>query len=134
MRWSEKYATGIVRIDEQHRMIFKMTEDFRAALDESSPGGGARVYGLLLDSLDRYCRSHFGFEERCMEEYRCPVARRNKEAHARFAEVLSGFKQRYAVNGFDPVDARDLIDTVDRWLAEHICRVDVHLRQCVREP
>ncbi|MBI5854790.1 MAG: hemerythrin family protein [Nitrospirae bacterium] len=130
MKWSDEYATGIERIDEQHKMIFKMAEDFRAALDE---GQGERTYGLLLDFLDRYCRGHFGFEERCMEEYRCPVAQRNKEAHASFVEVLGGFRQRCAASGYLTADARELVDTVDRWVADHICRIDVHLKDCVRE-
>ncbi|MDH3207971.1 MAG: hemerythrin domain-containing protein [Gemmatimonadota bacterium] len=130
MRWSEQYATGIARLDDQHKMIFKMADDFRASLDEGEGG----TYGILLDILDAYCRRHFGFEEHCMEEYRCPVARRNREAHTGFVEVLSGFRQRYELNGYDPIESRNLVDTVDRWLSEHICRLDVHLKQCVREP
>ena len=77
MKWSEEYATGIDRIDEDHKMIFKMSEDFRAALDE---GLGGDVYSVMLDNLSLYCRGHFGFEERCMNEYRCPVAQKNQQS------------------------------------------------------
>jgi hemerythrin-like metal-binding protein len=128
MKWSDAYATGIPRLDEQHRMIFRMAEDFRAALDE---GRGMQVYGGLLQALDAYVRSHFGFEEGCMEKYGCAVARKNKEAHLRFVEVLAGFQQGYTRSGFDRADARKLVDTLDQWLADHICRIDVHLRACV---
>ena len=128
MKWNEDFATGIQRIDEDHKMIFKMAEDFRSALDA---GKGDAVYSVLLDALSTYCRGHFGFEERCMNEYRCPVARRNKEAHVRFLEVLSGFQQRYAVSGYDCTDARRLVDTIDQWLADHICHIDIHLKRCV---
>jgi hemerythrin-like metal-binding protein len=103
-----------------------MTEDFRAALDE---GRGERVYGSLLQSLDVYVRTHFGFEERCMEQYHCPVAKRNREAHVRFVDVLSGYQARYAATGFERADARHLMDTLDRWLAHHIGHIDVHLKQ-----
>jgi hemerythrin len=126
MRWSDQYATGIEQIDVQHKMIFKMAEDFRAALDE---GAGERVYGEMLESLDLYVRTHFGFEERCMEQYRCPAALGNKKAHAKFVGVLSGFQRRYTASGFDRADARDLVDSVDQWLADHICRVDVRLKE-----
>ena len=131
MRWSEEYATGVERIDDQHKMLFKYAEDFRAALDEER---GEHVYGVLLQSLGVYARSHFGFEEKCMDRYRCPVAQQNREAHVKFAEVLSGFQQRYAVSGFDRADARNLVDTLDQWLADHIGRIDVHLKQCVEKP
>jgi hemerythrin len=131
MRWSDQYATGIERIDDQHKMIFKMAEDFRVALDE---GSGERVYGGILEALHLYVRTHFGFEERCMAKYHCPAAQRNREAHVRFVEILTEFQQRYAVSGFDRADARNLVDTIDRWLADHICRIDVHLKQSVEKP
>ncbi len=130
MKWSEEYATGIHRVDEDHRMIFKMAEDFRAALDE---GGGSTIYSALLENLRVYCCGHFGFEEQCMNDYRCPVAQQNKAAHAEFLEVLSGFQKRYAVSGYDRADARKLVDTVDQWLDNHICRIDIHLKRCVNK-
>ncbi len=128
MKWSDDYATGIERIDDDHKMIFKMAGDFRAALDECN--GGA-VYCVLLNALNLYCRGHFGFEERCMDEYRCPVAQKNKDAHAKFLEALSEFQRRYSVSGYDPKDARRLVDTVDQWLTDHICHIDIHLKRCV---
>jgi hemerythrin len=130
MKWSDKYAIGVERIDEDHKMIFKMAEDFRAALDE---GKGSTVYSVMLDSLRIYCRGHFGFEEQCMNEYRCPVAQKNKAAHVEFLEILSGFQERYSVSGYDRADARKLVDTVDQWLDNHICRIDIHLKRCVNK-
>jgi hemerythrin len=130
MEWREEFATGVDRIDEDHRMIFKMAGDFRAALDA---GRGRAVYATLLDSLYVYCRGHFGFEEQCMHEHRCPVAQKNKKAHANFLEALAGFIQRYADNGYDANEARRLTDTVDRWLVDHICNIDIHLKRCVEK-
>ena len=125
MKWSDEYATGIARVDEQHKMLFKMAEDYRFALDE---GRGERVYSEMLRSLDLYIRTHFGYEEGCMLKYDCAVAEANKEAHTRFVQVLAGFHQRYAVAGFDATDARNLVDTLDHWLVEHICRIDIRLK------
>jgi hemerythrin len=130
MKWKDDYATGVQRIDEDHKMIFKMAEDFRAALDV---GRGDAVYSVLLESLSLYCRGHFGFEERCMEKFRCPVAEKNKEAHGRFLENFSEFQKRYAASGYDYTDARRLVDTVDQWLDDHICHIDIHLKRCVNK-
>ena len=130
MRWDNSYATGIQRIDDQHKMIFKMAEDFREALEEEE---GEGTYSGLLTSLSAYCRSHFDIEEQCMDEYRCPVAQENREAHVKFLEVLSGFQRHYAASGFDHTDALRLTDIVDQWLADHICRIDIQLKQCVSQ-
>ena len=120
-----RFATGVERIDRQHKMLFKMAEDYRLALDE---GQGERVYRAFLDSLDLYARSHFRFEEGCMEQCHCPAAQSNRDAHGRFVDVLAQFHQRYAAKGFDPADARGLTNTLDRWLADHIGRIDVQLK------
>jgi len=126
MKWSDDYATGVEQVDDQHKMLFKMAEDYRSALDE---GRGQGVYSEMLRSLDLYIRTHFGYEEGCMTKYQCPVAGANKAAHTRFVEVMDGFHQRYAANGFDRADARNLVDTLDHWLADHICRLDVRLKE-----
>jgi hemerythrin len=130
LKWSVEYATGVERIDTQHKRLFQMSEDFRAALDE---GRGERVYGLLLDSLTRYARAHFGIEEECMEQCRCPAAKENRLAHGEFVDVLAGFHKCYAQRGFDRADAQRLVDFVDQWLAGHIGRIDVQLRPCVED-
>jgi hemerythrin len=128
MKWSDEFATGVERIDEQHKMLFKMAEDFRAAFEE---GTGERVYGDVLRTLHHYARVHFGFEEGVMEKYHCPAALHNREAHTRFVEVLSTYQERYAEHGFRRDDALGLVDTLDRWLANHISKLDVQLKGCV---
>jgi hemerythrin len=130
MKWTDEYATGIPQIDEQHKMLFKMADDYRAALDE---GEGERTYDLLLDFLERYTSAHFSFEERCMEEYRCPVAEKNKEAHAHFMVTLRDFKSRFSANRYRASDATALVETVEQWLAGHITRTDSVLRQYVEK-
>lgn len=128
MKWSDTFATGDSRIDDQHKMLFVMASDFRAALDESR---GERVYAGLLESLELYVVTHFSYEEGCMARALCPVAAGNKEAHRKFIAVLAEFNERFAARGFDAADARSLVDTLEQWLADHICRIDVKLRDWV---
>ncbi len=126
MKWNEAYATGIPQIDEQHKRLFTMSDDYRISLDE---GKGEKTYGMLLEFLERYARAHFGFEERCMEQYHCPAAEKNKEAHAKFTETLGEFRERYAEKKYQAADARELVDTLDHWLSGHIMRIDVALKE-----
>ncbi len=130
MKWSDEYAVGIQFIDKQHKAIFRWSEDFRAVLDQ---GLGHEVYAENLYALMHYVSNHFGFEEQCMNEYRCPVAQRNKAAHEGLVETLSEFQQRYDASGYDQKDARKLADTIDEWLVDHICGIDIHLKQCVKK-
>jgi hemerythrin len=126
MKWTEDYATGIPHIDEQHRQIFATADDFRIALEE---GGGEKSYPLVLEFLYRYVRAHFGYEDRCMTEYHCPAAQLNREAHAVFTKSLEGYRERYASAGYQPEDARELMDYLERWFIGHIGTIDVTLRE-----
>jgi hemerythrin len=128
MQWSEAYSTGIARIDDQHKMLFQMADSYRAALDE---GKGGAVYGGLLHSLDLYVRSHFAYEEGCMARHFCPAATLNQDAHRGFITFLNRFHERHASHGFVQEDARELVDTIDAWLVDHICRIDTQLKPLV---
>lgn len=130
MKWKDEYATGVAIVDNQHRMIFKMSEDFRDALNDDV---GSSVYAGLLESLQIYCEGHFGFEEKCMDNYHCPVAKENKAAHKLFLLVLKEFEERYQNAGYQRTDAFELVDLIDSWLAEHIGRIDIHLKNCVKD-
>ena len=130
MQWTERFATGVHALDEQHKTLFKMSEDYRTSLEE---GRGERLYSMVLDSLAAYAAAHFGMEEQCMFRYQCPVAEQNHLAHAQFVDVLKSFQTRYAAAGFSLTDANQLVDFVDNWLAYHIGRIDVQLKTCLPE-
>jgi hemerythrin-like metal-binding protein len=125
VKWSDDYLTGIERIDHQHKALFQMSAGFREALNE---GSGQRVYGGLLKSLRLYARAHFRFEEDCMNRCQCSAAECNTQAHTEFLQCLTAFEEHYAILGFDPTDARRLVEFLDHWLAKHICGIDVQLR------
>ena len=128
MKWSEWYATGIRHLDEQHKMLFKMSEDYRVALDEER---GERLYVSMLESLTAYASAHFGIEQDCMFRYQCPAAEANEKAHLQFIEVLDWFRRRHAERGFNAAEAERLVTFIDEWLANHIGRIDVQLKPCV---
>lgn len=131
MEWRDDYATGVPQVDEQHKMLFRMAEVYRDALND---GQGASTYEELLRSLDLYARAHFGFEEGCMARHHCPAAKRNLAAHDDFVKTLARFKADYERDGFLPGSAHDLVNTIDLWLAEHICGIDAQLRRYVAPP
>ena len=125
MKWAEKYATGIKRIDDHHKGLFEMSEVFRDALIE---GSGDRVYGGFLDSLGSFARGHFGFEEECIGRCQCPAGQQNTQAHSQFLQGLSVFNERYTLVGFERVEAWRCVEFIDQWLAVHICRIDMQLK------
>ncbi len=129
MKWRPEYATGIQQVDDQHRAIFKVADDFQEALDA---GVGEHNYRMVLDFLNHYVRAHFGFEETCMARFHCPAAQQNKRAHAEFITVINDFTQRFTDNGYATADASALTSTVNQWLDRHICAIDARLKDSVQ--
>lgn len=128
MIWIDEYATGVESVDRQHKTIFKTVADYRVALEE---GGGKRTFGLLLDFLGNYIRTHFDDEQGCMLKFGCSAAGQNQIEHAEFTEIFKGFKRRYGAKGYTDSLAHEVIDTVGSWFANHICRVDTQLKKAV---
>ncbi|MBI2407486.1 MAG: bacteriohemerythrin [Gemmatimonadetes bacterium] len=130
MQWDELYATGFAQIDQQHQTIFKSVGDLRRAIESDD---GAAAYAQALAFLDRYSRDHFGLEERCMAKHRCPAAQVNKAQHEAMTQLLAEHRRLHTAHGYDNHDAHILVNALEHWLHNHICRVDRQLRHCVAD-
>ncbi len=128
MRWTEEYSTGVPKVDEQHKVLFKAVNDYRKTFEA---GEMEAQFDATLKFLAQYSRGHFTTEEHCMDEYRCPAAQKNKEAHVGLTTALGGFIERYEANGYSAEEAQTLLETLEAWLDDHIKRVDCELRKCV---
>ncbi|MBI5415946.1 MAG: hemerythrin family protein [Candidatus Omnitrophica bacterium] len=128
LTWNDAYATGITDIDEQHKRLFGVINEFGAAVDR---GEGEMKIGKTMKFLAHYAKVHFNFEEICMAKYRCPVALQNKKAHSSFLESYKKYTDRLAVEGCTEKLLREVQRMCEDWLADHICKIDTHLKGCV---
>ncbi|MDF1717801.1 MAG: hemerythrin domain-containing protein [Antarcticimicrobium sp.] len=126
MKWQPEFATGDAGIDDQHKMLFETSDQFRRTLEA---GEGHRTYDLFLDFLTAYCEMHFSIEEKCMFARKCPVATQNHHEHGLFLRLVEKETARFREDGFDAGSATKLVDTIDSWMESHICRIDVRLRE-----
>lgn len=125
MQWSKEYETGDSRLDEQHKLLFRMVDDYVVSLSE---GKGEWTYGLFLDFLDRFTKTHFSYEEGCMASCRCAAMTINATAHSQFVTVLTEYRTRFYEGGFKSTDAQSVTLWVEQWLTHHVARVDTQLR------
>ncbi|QFY90369.1 bacteriohemerythrin [Magnetovirga frankeli] len=132
LQWSSALDTGIAVIDEQHKRIVLYINELyeaREARDE------AQVGEVLTELLD-YAYSHFGYEERFMREIGFPSLEAHQQSHQLFSQKVEDFVSRYEA-GEDVVD--DLINTLNRWLINHIKNedgdyADYHRKQADTNP
>jgi hemerythrin len=130
--WNDQFATGSPEIDSQHRQLIQHLNDFEGLLDRTNPTvGDITLIIKFLAFLEDYVDKHFGFEEQCMESFRCPAGQQNREAHERFRQLFVQHKEHTKHGGF----RHDLLVALNRamqaWVQDHILRVDTQLKPCL---
>ena len=127
MEWRDEFCTGIEAIDEQHQRLFALVDELKLALQSEDCSS---IYQFGLNLLSSYALEHFGLEETCMHVHKCPAAQNNQLAHAQFVQYVTRFQQDFQNEGFSHPVASELVKSLEHWLVNHICRIDVQLRVC----
>lgn len=131
--WSEKFATGQPKIDEQHRLLIMYVNRLEALLVEMEPTADYRErMEEFLRFLEGYIDSHFSYEEQCMESYRCPAHEKNRRAHEQFRETFVRFRERFGQEGSRMELIVELNQNISNWIEGHILAVDTTLRPCLK--
>ena len=129
IEWKDAYSIGIPMLDEQHQKLFQFSNDLESIIQD-----GEVSENLMWESiqyLENYANMHFGKEEMCMFKYQCPIAEKNQEAHTRFIAFYNFLSERMKKEGITHRMAREFHWFIEQWLIEHICKIDVHLKDCV---
>jgi len=127
--WKDEYNTGEPEVDKQHQILFQYLADLETHMKE---GIDAQYIGLLLNNLGIFTRSHFCYEEICMRRFKCPVAAKNKEQHEKLLDAFTQHVRRFEIEGISDDLVQKLHDFLKNWLINHILKVDVHMKACVK--
>jgi hemerythrin len=128
LKWNEKFATGIEKIDTQHRELFTRINNL---LDACTQRKGEEMIGEVMRFLEDYIVVHFSTEEEFMLKYDYPDYPSHKAQHAKFISEFSELKRRLKSGRISTVVVptnRLLID----WWINHISNVDKELGAFLR--
>lgn len=126
--WDESMSTGVALLDAQHKMLFQKFNEFSEAIKGNVAQEAAAE---MLDFLQFYATWHFGREEKCMDEYKCPVAAQNKQAHAEFLATCNRFYEQWQKGTMDSELVKRTYQELENWLVNHVSRTDTQLQRCV---
>lgn len=130
LNWSKIYQTGHPQIDAQHKRIVDEMNRLHVMVENREDIG--KIKGVL-DFLDKYVASHFAYEEKCVEEFKCPNAEKNKEAHAEFMERVKEIQELSKDHELTHPEVLDVYYEMIFWIKDHILEVDVNNFHCVRD-
>ncbi len=120
--------TGESQVDEQHKELFEFLNRLE---DQIQKGAPFELVEKTLQFIGTHSKTHFSYEESCMTRHGCPFAARKKEAHTKFLEVFQSFCQKFQQEGTKEDLLRQVHAAAESWMDNHICQVDVHLRDYV---
>jgi hemerythrin-like metal-binding protein len=118
--WNDSYKTGNGTVDQEHRMLFALVNEFHDAVVS---GRGKDVLLPTLTRLADYTVNHFAHEERLMLSARYPGYPAHKKAHD---ELTTKAKQIIVdYRGGKLVLTMTLSRFLADWIANHINTADM---------
>ena len=130
--WTEKFATGSVNLDQQHRVLIDTINELGGHL--TNPNFNPQEFELLINQVDYiadYADVHFKGEEECMERFRCPAHAQNQQAHAKFRKAIQEYKTGFEKHGFNMELLQTLHEYMEKWIQDHILKIDTQLQPCI---
>jgi len=124
-KWGKQFETGIKSVDEQHRSLVSMINDFGKNIAENSVG---EVYLFsTLQELSNYAQIHFENEEKIMRDMKLDNrhVHHHLEQHSDFVNEVSSLAE--SMNPDSSQDCKMLFDYLTHWLAYHILGEDINM-------
>ena len=118
--WREKYETGIIEIDAQHKNLFGLYNGF---VDLIYSGGSLEKLQKGLDGLLEYVVLHFNTEEAYMMKYSFDGFEEHKSEHKALREKTYYLHKDFA-NG-KPVLTMDVLLFLKSWISNHVLVCDM---------
>jgi len=118
--WLPEYSVGHEVIDEQHKMLFTLINDFFKS-------SGKESVLVLFDSLSSYIQLHFHTEEELLKQIKYPRTIQHIEKHRVLTEKFCAMQERLDV--YDEDIHHKIALFLYRWLAKHILKADMDYKK-----
>lgn len=119
--------TGHAEIDQQHaQLVACLNELRRFAIGRYSFAAGFTAIQTLIS----YTEEHFAFEEELLRQWGHPESAEHIEQHRSLVAEVSRMWELVEREGADI--AEDVVDTIERWIVDHINLSDVKFARHIR--
>jgi len=117
--WSSKYSVGVEVLDNQHKALIDILNEFHAA---SIRGKAQQVAGPLIRRMVSQAAEHFATEERLLESSSYPGLAGHRKAHQELTAKVAEFVLRHEKG--DTTMYMQLLYFMRDWLAKHMQTLD----------
>jgi hemerythrin len=113
MLWTKSLETGITKIDEQHKELFKR-------IDTLMDAGNKDRFKETIDFLGDYVVKHFADEQKMHAESKYPKAAVHKKYHDNYVIEFRKLREQFLKEGHTLATSQAINKNVIGWLKEHI--------------
>jgi len=113
--WSSKFSVGAQALDDQHKALLRVLNDFHAA---SMRGKAREVAGPMMRQIVQLANEHFLTEQRMMESTKYPDLAQHRAKHEELSAKLAEYVFRHE-NG-DTTMYGQLLYFMRDWLSKHM--------------
>ena len=128
MVWKEEYSVGIDSLDNDHKKLISLLNQFTTAYDYAMSEEYERQ---ALKDLINYTKYHFEREEQLLEQHNYPDVVAHKAQHKRMIAQVNNFMDLYNEKGHDALNEISVF--LSNWLINHINGTDKEYSELLTE-
>ncbi|MDO8607419.1 MAG: bacteriohemerythrin [Phaeospirillum sp.] len=128
--WQKAMKVGIEVVDDDHRQLFALIQEFNAAAQAQGGAVDAGQMAAILTRLDAYVKGHFAREELLQVEAGYDGYEENKRQHDELTHTLAVFIEKFQSGGAGEAKAatEKMQAFLGVWLSQHILKTDMKMR------
>jgi hemerythrin len=128
IQWKEEYSVGIQVIDDDHKKLISLLNQFISAYDYAMSESYEKD---ALNNLIDYTKYHFSREEQLMKEHEFPGFEAHKALHVAMFSKVEYFVELYEKQGHNAL--QEISDFLSKWLINHINGTDKEYSQYLND-
>ena len=128
--WQSSMKVGIEVVDDDHRQLFALIQEFNTAAESQGGVVDAEQMGAILARLNAYVKAHFAREELLQQEAGFDGYEENKRQHDELTQTLAVFMEKFRSGGSGEakVATEKMKSFLSVWLTQHILKTDMKMR------
>lgn len=124
--WTEENSVGVEEIDNQHKKIFSIINNFYDLMSQSK---AQEEINNILNQLNEYAKFHFETEEKYFEQFNYENKEEHTKLHQRYNEKINKFVES-ANNDGATIASFGILDFLEDWWLNHINIEDKGYTEC----
>lgn len=117
--WNESLSVKIASIDDQHKKLIGLINDFYANINQ---GSSKEKLFEMIKALKDYTIVHFSNEEKYMKQLNYPAYQTHKKEHDKFVASVQDFEDRYKTGKL--LISVEVTNFIKEWITKHIMGTD----------